>query len=100
MGWGENFLGQAVADRKMGNFVSSPMIIRGLSGKSIVGVSANRSASIGWTSDGKVFKWGAHHNVEENTITIDTNVNIKNIVGLVMGQRFIAILDISNNGKN
>lgn len=35
------------------------MIIKDLSNKSIVGVAANRSGSMAWGVDGKVYKWGA-----------------------------------------
>ena len=58
MGWGENFLGQAVGCASTENFISTPTVVSALSGKAIVGVMARRAVSMAWSESGSVYEWG------------------------------------------
>ena len=50
--------------RDVENFVSTPTLISGISGKGIVGIAANRSTSLAWSNDGCIYSWG--HNITGN----------------------------------
>lgn len=88
MGWGENFLGQAVGCASTENFISTPTVVSALSGKAIVGVMARRAVSMAWSESGSVYEWGRE--VRERK-----DLKMKNIVQICIGLTFIAILDMN-----
>jgi hypothetical protein len=73
------------------------MVIMSLHKKGVVGIAANRSTSLAWTSDGSIYRWGLSVEDGEETI-LDKNVSVKNIVSVVIGLGFLGILDMNHCG--
>jgi hypothetical protein len=75
------------------------MIVGDLSKKGVVGVVANKSTSLAWSSDGQVYRWGVSMDAGQDVeIAVDKTLSMKNIVQAVIGLNFVAILDMNRSG--